>query len=589
MNRKQRKKVVETRGSSQRPRSKARTSTVRTRRADTERQTAGLTAQRSVDLTHCHRLLRAMEQELTRQVKGLRQPGEPPPFFMSFLVHAKEGLSVWGRYGSVFRSEPQRDSDLYSEIRVGSHRLDNMIDGGLSSDLTQRQSFNWIDGPEDLDPDVLRYALWRLTQHKYDESLQEYYEKKKILVEQHLPQRGKSFSVEPVLSHFDDVRPVVFPKKRWEAFVRSTSVLFKHYRFMLDPYVQIRGLNKVRIYVNSEGSRFICQDTYYEVSLQAFLLGPDGVHLESTRTFYGRDPESLPSRKQVADAIDAMAKELKELAVAKPLDPYAGPALLSGFASGLIFHEAIGHRLEGERMGSRSEGHTFASKIGQKILPAGVDIVDDPTLATYQDIPLHGTYSIDDEGVRAQRAELVEDGVLKNFLMSRQLHDGSKRSNGHGRHERFQDPMARMANLIVTARDTHTWDELKAKLCEETTRRGLPYGLIIRGVSAGETRTDQYDFQAFKGVPTAVYTVDPKTGKETRVRDVSFIGTPLAVMQRILAFGDKPDVDNSYCYAESGAVPVATVAPPMLVGELELQRASTRRYRPARLPLPPMR
>jgi predicted Zn-dependent protease len=262
---------------------------------------------------------------------------------------------------------------------------------------------------------------------------------------------------------------------------------------------------------------------------------------------------------------------------------------LSGFASGLIFHEAIGHRLEGERMGSRSEGHTFASKIGQKILPPGVDIVDDPTLAAYNHIPLHGSYSIDDEGVRAQRAELVEDGVLKNFLMSRQLHDGSKRSNGHGRHERFQDPMARMANLIVTARDTHTWDELKTKLCEETLRRGLPYGLIIRGVSAGETRTDQYDFQAFKGVPTAVYTVDPKTGKETRVRDVSFIGTPLAVMQRILAFGDKPDVDNSYCYAESGAVPVATVAPPMLVGELELQRASTRRYRPARLPLPPMR
>jgi len=555
----------------------------------TERLTAGLTAQRSVDLAHCKRLLRAMEQELSRQVKGLRQPGEPPPFFMSFLVHAKEGLSVWGRYGSVFRSEPQRDSDLYAEIRVGSHRLDNMIDGGLTSDLTQRQSYNWIDGPEDLDPDVLRYALWRLTQHKYDESLQEYYEKKKILVEQHLPQRGKSFSVEPTLTHFDDVKPVVFPKKRWEAFVRDTSALYRKYRFMLDPYVQIRGLNKVRIYVNSEGSRFICQDTYYEVSLQAFLLGPDGVHLESTRTFYGRDPDRLPNRRQVAEAIDAMARELKELAVAKPLDPYAGPALLSGFASGLIFHEAIGHRLEGERMGSRSEGHTFAAKLGHRILPLGVDIVDDPTLAEYDGVPLHGTYTIDDEGVRAQRADLVEDGVLKNFLASRQIADGSKHSNGHGRHERFQDPMARMANLIVRARDTHTWDELKAKLCEETARRGLPYGLIIRGVSAGETRTDQYDFQAFKGVPTAVYTVDPKTGKETRVRDVSFIGTPLAVMQRILAFGDKSDVDNSYCYAESGAVPVATVAPPMLVGELELQRASMRRYRPARLPLPPMR
>jgi TldD protein len=530
-----------------------------------------------------------MEQELARHTRGLRQPGEPPPFFLSYLLHANEGLSVWGRYGSVFRSEPQRDADLYAEIRVGSHRLDNMIDGGITGDLTQRQSFNWIEGPEDYDPDVIRYALWRLTQHKYDESLQEFYEKKKILVEQQLPP-GKSFSAEPVLTHFDDVKPVVFPKKRWEAFVRDTSMLYRKYRFMLDPYVQIRGMNKVRIFVNSEGSRFICQDTYYEVSLQSFLLGPDGVHLESTRTFYGREPSDLPTRAQVSAAIDAMAKELKELAQAKPLDPYAGPALLSGYASGLIFHEAIGHRLEGERMGSRSEGHTFASKIGQRILPVGVDIVDDPTLRSIEGVPLHGHYTIDDEAVRAQRTELVEDGVLKSFLSSRQLVEGGgKQSNGHGRHERFQDPMARMANLVVRARNGKTWDELKAQLCEETARRGLPYGLIIRGVSAGETRTDQYDFQAFKGVPTAVYTVDPKTGKETRVRDVTFIGTPLAVIQRILGFGDSSEVDNSYCFAESGAVPVATVAPAMLVGELELQRASTRRYRPARLPLPPMR
>ena len=147
-----------------------------------------------------------------------------------------------------------------------------------------------------------------------------------------------------------------------------------------------------------------------------------------------------------------MARELKELAIAKPLDPYAGPALLSGFATGLVFHEAIGHRLEGERMGSRSEGHTFAQKIGQRILPPGVDVVDDPTLARHNDVPLHGSYHIDDEGVPAQRAELVNDGILKSFIMSRQLTDGFTRSTGHGRHERYQDPMARMANLVVTAR-----------------------------------------------------------------------------------------------------------------------------------------
>ena len=146
--------------------------------------------------------------------------------------------------------------------------------------------------------------------------------------------------------------------------------------------------------------------------------------------------------------------------------------------------------------------------------------------------------------------------------------------------------MARMANLIVTAHDRKTWEELKAELMEETRARDLPYGIIIRGVAGGETRTDHYDFQAFKGIPTQVYTVNPNTGKETRVRDVSFIGTPLAVIQRIQAFGKDEGVDNSYCFAESGAVPVSTIAPAMLVGELELQRASTRSYRKPQLPMP---
>src|SRR5262245_27732304 len=107
------------------------------------------------DLAHAKKLLRAMQQELKRHQKGLKQRGEPTPFFLSYLLNAKEGLTVWGRYGSVFRSEPQRDADLYAEVRLGSHRFDNSIDGGITSDLSQRQSFNWIEGPEDLDPDAL--------------------------------------------------------------------------------------------------------------------------------------------------------------------------------------------------------------------------------------------------------------------------------------------------------------------------------------------------------------------------------------------------------------------------------------------------
>ncbi|MCA9582312.1 MAG: TldD/PmbA family protein, partial [Myxococcales bacterium] len=287
-----------------------------------------------------------------------------------------------------------------------------------------------------------------------------------------------------------------------------------------------------------------------------------------------------------APAIDELADDLRELGKAKPMMPYAGPALLSGEASGLIFHEALGHRLEGERMVSRSEGQTFSSKVGTRILPEGVRVVDDPSLTHYRGTALYGHYEVDDEGVPAQPVTLVEDGILRAFLMSRSTAQGLTKSNGHGRHERFEDPMARMANLIVTTDNGLSEDELRENLLRETRDKELPHGIIVKRALEGETRTDHYDFQAFKGVPTSVWTINPKTGKEERVRDVSFIGTPLAALQRIRALGKEPTVDNSYCYAESGAVPVSTIAPSLLVGSLELQRASTSHYRKPRIPMP---
>lgn len=533
-------------------------------------------------------LQKVMERELKRAMKGLKSPGHPRPYFLSHLMHVIEGLDVWGRYGSVFNSDPIRGSDLYAEVRVGSHRLDHTIDGGLYSDFGDRESYNWLVGPQDLNPAAVRYAFWKLTQLKYAEALQEYYDKKKILVEQHLIQDAPSFSKEDRLVHNCELTNVKLSAKRWEDFVRKSSNLFKKHKHLSDPYVRIRGAARYRIFVNSEGSKFVCQENFFEVGVHAWFLTKNGVYLSSSKYFYGRHQKELPSIEQVADAVEGLAEDLAGLSKAKPMDPYAGPALLSGLATGLIFHEAIGHRLEGERMISRSEGHTFASKIGRQILPRGVDLIDDPTRKKWDGVSLYGHYDVDDEGVAAQPVELVKDGVLESFLMSRSCVPGFKRSNGHGRHERFQDPMARMANLILTSKEQHTWDDLKAMMLEDVRRRELPYGIIVRNVSSGETRTDHYDFQAFKGVPTEVYTVDPHTGEETRVRDVNFIGTPLAAIQRIRAFGRDYQVDNSYCFAESGSVPVATVAPPMLVGELELQRASTKRFRPPILGFPPV-
>lgn len=542
----------------------------------------------SLDTASCLDLQRAMKRELDRSLRGLRLPSHPKPFYLSYLLHHRGRLRIWGRYGSIFQTARSRDSDVYVECRVGSHRLDQSLDGGLSSDLASRDSFNWVAGPEEPRPDTVRYALWKLTQLKFEEALQDYYEKKKVLVEQTLQPGTGSFSREDRVVANQPVERVRFPEKRWADFIRETSELFRGHRKLLDPYVEIRGEDRVRVFVNSEGSKFITQDVFYEVAVRAWYLSEDGVYLSAERRFHGRKSRELPTRAQVAEAIDAVARDLDAIGRAAPLAPYAGPALLSGHAAGLLFHEAIGHRLEGERMTARSEGKTFATRIGSQILPEGIDIWDDPTLASIDGQGLYGHYALDDEGVKAQRVQLVEDGILRNFLMSRSSVPGFPRSNGHGRHGHYEDPMARMANLIVEARDASSRDELEDGLCRLVHERGLPYGIVIEGVSEGETRTDRYDFQAFKGVPTEVFTLDPKTRRKTRVRDVSFIGTPLAAAQGIHGLGDDAAIDNSYCWAESGGIPVSTIAPSMLVDELELQRSTTKRFRAPLLALPPL-
>lgn len=540
-----------------------------------------------LDDARARQVQKTMAAELRRSMKGMNLKGHPKPFFMSYLLHHENGLDVWGRYGAVFNTEPIRGCDLYAEVRVGSYRMDQTLDGGLSSDLSDRESFNWLLGPRDLEPEAVRYAFWKLTQLKYWEALQEYYEKRKIQVEQRLKNDAPSFSKEPKLVLNQRIEPTKFPQKRWEGFVRRASELFKGYKSLVDPYVRIRGVAKTRIFVSSEGSKFICQEQYYEVIVTAWYLSKEGVYLSASRYFYGRSADELPKMRAVEAAIDDIAKDLSSLARAEVMQPYAGPAVLSGAATGLVFHEAIGHRLEGERLVARSEGHTFADKVGQRILPESVDLVDDPTLAEWEGTSLYGHYAVDDEGVRAQPAHLVKAGVLKTFLMSRSCAKKLEHSNGHGRHERFQDPMARMANLVVTSTERRPREELEDLMMRQVKARGLPHGILVERVSSGETRTDHYDFQAFKGVPTEVYKVTPK-GKKIRVRDVNFIGTPLAAIQRIRAFGEDYEVDNSYCFAESGSVPVATVAPSMLVDELELQRSHTRYYRPPVLPFPPM-
>ena len=271
------------------------------------------------------------------------------------------------------------------------------------------------------------------------------------------------------------------------------------------------------------------------------------------------------------------------------LDPYTGPALLAPEAAGVLFHEAVGHRLEGERQNDDHDGHTFKGQVGKLILPPFITVIDDATRVSDGAISLNGYYDFDDQGVPAQKTVLVKNGVLQTFLMSRAPVQGFTRSNGHGRSAAGRDPVARMSNLIVESSKVLSRAELKAALIAVAKRQGKPYGLLSRDVSGGNTDTSGYGYQAFKGQPRLVYRVDATTGAEELVRGVEVVGTPLSSINKIAATGDDTQVFDGYCGAESGYVPVSTVAPTVLINEIELQRTRKDSGRPPVLASPSLK
>jgi predicted Zn-dependent protease len=188
--------------------------------------------------------------------------------------------------------------------------------------------------------------------------------------------------------------------------------------------------------------------------------------------------------------------------------------------------------------------------------------------------------------VVARPVTLVENGILRDYLKSRTPIAGSPRSNGHGRAEGTADPMGRMANLFVRSKRRMPVEQLKKMMLDEVRKQGKPFGLIIRDITGGSTNTTNYGYQAFKGQPRLVYRVDAKTGEETLVRGVEMVGTPLTTVSRIVATSDTEGVFNGFCGAESGFVPVSTVAPAVLMSEIELQRTQKTAERPPLLPPP---
>jgi TldD protein len=510
-----------------------------------------------------------------RRVLRMKVRGFPRPYYAAFVLRDTHWFNTWASSGSTFRRRSDRSRHVYCDVRVGSYKYDQIIDGGLkeSGNEEELESDNYGNVPiDDKYWDGLRMALWRLSEAKFREALAEYNEKESSRISKVDPNsRLQSFVKNKKIVSVQYAKPERINEDKWVKFCKDASLWMSNLPHISSSWVDFDVTEESKIFHNTEGSLIVQHQQIFSLTATFRKLTNEGSHIEQELIFNCSTQKELPDMKKFKKQALVKHSQLIELSKAKTIHSFSGPVLLCPLPAGLLFHEAIGHRLEGTRLLASGEGQTFKGQIGKPVLNIPLTIRDNPQLKKFKGKQCIGAYDYDDEGFKSKDALLVHEGCLHGFLNTRAaLTVKNFVPNGHARNKKLQRPISRMGVTVVEAKHGLSFAELKELLIEEIKEQEKPFGLIVYETSGGETETTRYDFQAFSGEISFAKLIYPD-GKEVCVRGVNFVGTPLQALHNIVAAGKDQEVDNHYCGAESGMIPVTTISPAILLKNLELQ------------------
>ncbi|MDR2804823.1 MAG: hypothetical protein LBB85_04160 [Dysgonamonadaceae bacterium] len=532
-----------------------------------------------------------VKNELNRNFKVLS--AQPTPAYYGFVrldelqsIHTNASLGRL-KQAATLNSPSQI---VTACLRVGNYTLDNSHElresGGGALGANVRG--NYI--PCEPNDRMLRHSIWKQMDELYKEGIQTYEQVKANLAAK-VKQEDTSpdFSREPVTNYYEkpltwadlNIDPTV-----WEEKVRKYSAVFDENDDLNEGSASFSaGWSRI-IFVDTEG-REMAQNT---VSLQLFIaahtVADDGMYLPLIKSWRVSSPDELPSDEEVLQAAREISATLSALRKAPVVESFTGPAILSPDAAGVFFHEIFGHRVEGSRLKQENDAQTFKKKIGEAVLPKHLSVTFDPTLRYYDGKPLTGYYAFDDEGIPAQKVEVVKNGVLKNFLMSRTPIEGQSHSNGHGRGGIGYSPISRQSNMLIQSTQRFSDEELLKKLRKEAKAQKKEYAYYFKEVSGGFTNTSRYSPNSFNVTPLIVYRIYTDGRPDELVRGVDMVGTPLAMFSQIEACGQGYAIFNGICGAESGSIPVSCVAPALLVKQIETQKRPKDQTPPVLLPKP---
>jgi len=537
-------------------------------------------------------LLRALVDELERGNSGLKIEDLERPYFIEYALLDTNNVGVQAGLGAVFSRNENRARRLRTDIRVGSYELDNTnyqgeFDGFFGG------AFGFFGGaapiPIEDDYTAIRQAVWWTTDREY-KSVTESFEKKKAFMEgKVIEDKPNDFSQEKPTVAFEPKANLALPVDKFESLAVAVSKLFREHPEIKSSSASVSGTAWNRYLVNSEGARLRTAHTNCTLVINATIQADDGMELSDSITASARAFEGLPSLAELEEKCAEMIDRLKKVKNAPKLDSYSGPVLFDAAPAASVFSSKFARRFSGGQraLGARRRPDNLENKLNKRILPRFVNVVDDPTLETLQDEPVLGHYRYDDQGVPAQKVQLVEAGMLRTLLMARNPSKDIKRSNGHGRGS-YRIGAAH-ACLVLSTDQGSDKDALKQELLDACEDEDLEIGIRIAslgrsGTSGGFSRFG-FSFPGFgrqRGgtMPLAMYKVFPD-GLEELVRGAEFAEISPKAFKRILAAGDKLHVNN-----KAGIQGKTVAAPALLFEELDLAEIDRDFDKPPVLPSP---
>lgn len=527
--------------------------------------------------------LKLMSAELKRGFKTLKKQN-PPVYYLAYTYTDASEVMISASEGGVINRSRDRVGLFDVQVRVGSPLQDN------TRKLKKANNDYFVVGGSvpswEEDASSFTAAVWRLTQRAAERAQQDY---SRVEADVQTASRrlddSPDFVLPPVSSYCRTEESVPMNWDKIEKLLVSVSRAVQGNKAVLGSYFGFSGTFGHRYFVDSRGTRLKTPLLEFRLSYSLDGKTADGLEISRFNSYDMLDESGLPSEEKLLADVKQSLRELETLSRAPLADPITAPAILKNRAMGVFVHEVLGHRMEGHRQKEDSFGRTFTSKIGQPVTAPFISVVDDATLASFNGTPLRGFYEYDDEGVKARPVVMIENGILKNFLMSSSPIQGFPASNGHGRRAPGRRAVARMGNTRVIASETVSYDELEKMLLAEIKKQGKPYGFIVEDLSGGFTMTDTGMPQVFKLEPKYVYRVYPDGRKEV-VRGADLVGTPLVSFSQILAAADDDGIFNGNCGAESGWVPVSAIAPSVLFKTLEFEHTAKSAVKPPVLPPP---